>query len=72
MNDFVVNPSSTAFLANRPAPSMTEGLLVLVQLVIAAMTTEPGDENDVTKITGIDRSKDDVIVFSTLLCFLVL
>jgi len=24
-----------------PAPSMTDGLLVLVQLVMAAMTTEP-------------------------------
>ena len=35
------NPFSTAFLARRPAPSITEGLLVLVQLVIADMTTEP-------------------------------
>ena len=28
---------------NLPAPNMTEGLLVLVQLVIAAITTEPWD-----------------------------
>lgn len=35
------SPFSTAFLARRPAPSITEGLLVLVQLVIADMTTEP-------------------------------
>ena len=36
-----VNPFSTAFLASSPAPNMTEGLLVLVQLVIAEITTEP-------------------------------
>lgn len=29
------------FAEGRPAPSMTDGLLVLVQLVMAAMTTEP-------------------------------
>lgn len=34
-------PASTAFLANKPAPNMTLGLLVFVQLVIAAITTEP-------------------------------
>jgi len=34
-------PFATAFRANNPAPIMTEGLLVLVQLVIAAMTTAP-------------------------------
>src|SRR5439155_16129898 len=34
-------PRSTAFFASKPAPSMTEGFDVLVQLVIAAMTTEP-------------------------------
>src|SRR5918999_6085281 len=36
-----LSPLSTAFLARRPAPSITDGLEVLVQLVIAAMTTEP-------------------------------
>ena len=35
------SPRSAAFLANRPAASMTEGLLVFVQLVIAAITTAP-------------------------------
>ena len=35
------SPRSTAFLAKRPAPSITEGLEVLVQLVMAAMTTAP-------------------------------
>jgi hypothetical protein len=36
-----VRPSSCAFFATRPAPIMTEGLLVLVQLVIDAITTSP-------------------------------
>src|SRR5690242_9437544 len=36
-----VSPASTAFLASRPAPSMTEGFDVFVQLVIAAITTAP-------------------------------
>ena len=35
------SPRSTAFLASRAAPSMTLGLLVLVQLVMAAMRTLP-------------------------------
>src|SRR6266545_4831534 len=34
-------PRSTAFLATSAAPTMTDGLDVLVQEVIAAMTTEP-------------------------------
>ncbi len=34
-------PRSTAFLATRPAAIMTEGLEVLVQLVMAAITTWP-------------------------------
>src|SRR3970040_1947930 len=34
------SPSFTAFRATRPAPIMTEGLDVLVQLVMAAITTE--------------------------------
>ena len=36
-----LRPRSTAFLASRPAASMTLGLEVLVQQVIAAMTTSP-------------------------------
>src|SRR5215210_2927982 len=35
------SPFSTAFLAKRPAPIITEGLEVLVQLVMAAITAEP-------------------------------
>ncbi len=34
-----VRPLRTAFRARIPAPSMTEGLEVFVQLVIAAITT---------------------------------
>src|SRR5262249_3433133 len=34
-------PSARAFLATRPAATSTEGFEVLVQLVIAAMTTSP-------------------------------
>ncbi len=34
-------PRSTAFLATRPAATITDGLEVFVQLVMAAMTTEP-------------------------------
>src|SRR3954470_6690983 len=36
-----VRPRSTAFLASSPAPIITLGLDVLVQLVIAATTTAP-------------------------------
>ena len=37
----VCSPASTALLASRPAATITDGLDVLVQLVIEAMTTEP-------------------------------
>src|ERR1700742_5096793 len=37
----LVSPASTAFLASRAAPTMTDGLDVLVQEVMAAITTEP-------------------------------
>src|SRR5664279_410449 len=36
-----VRPRATAFRASRPAATMTVGLDVLVQLVMAAMATEP-------------------------------
>ena len=38
---FVSRPASTAFFASRPAASITAGFDVFVQLVIAAITTEP-------------------------------
>ena len=36
-----VRPRATALRASSPAPTMTVGLEVLVQLVMAAMATEP-------------------------------
>src|SRR4029450_11321700 len=36
------SPFSTAFLARRPAPIITEGLEVLVQLVMAGIKGGPG------------------------------
>src|SRR3954463_13138931 len=38
---FRVSPRSNAFFATRPAPIITLGFDVFVQLVIAAMTTDP-------------------------------
>ena len=35
------SPRSTAFRASRPAPTITDGFDVFVQLVIAAITTSP-------------------------------
>ncbi len=35
------SPAATAFLASSPAASITLGLLVLVQLVMAAISTSP-------------------------------
>ena len=49
-----VSPCSTAFLASRPAASMTDGLLVFVQLVMAAITTAPWP------IVGRDAVVDDL------------
>ena len=45
---FTASPRSTAFFASRPAPSISDGFEVFVQLVIAAMTTAPLD-----KIEGV-------------------
>ena len=38
---FTRSPRAAAFCATRPAPSITDGFEVLVQLVMAAITTEP-------------------------------
>jgi hypothetical protein len=40
-NGFTVRPFSTAFFARSPAASITDGLLVFVQLVMAAIKTLP-------------------------------
>ena len=39
--DFDFRPRSTAFFASKPAASMTLGFDVFVQLVMAAISTEP-------------------------------
>ena len=57
------SPRSTAFLASSPAPSITEGLEVLVQLVMAAMTTEP------VAIRGQDHVKRDQQLITSAACF---
>ena len=41
-------PRSTAFFASSPAATMTDGFEVFVQLVIAAMTTEPCSRSNVS------------------------
>ena len=52
------SPRSTAFFASRPAASMTWGLEVLVQLVMAATTTAPSSTSTPvpsTRVAGADR-----------------
>ena len=54
-----VRPRSIALRASRPAPTMTLGLEVLVQLVIAAMTTRPWSSSNVvpsSRVTSIASS----------------
>src|SRR5712691_292981 len=46
------NPFATALRANRPAPTITFGLDVLVQDVIAAMTTSPWPRSCLRPATG--------------------
>ena len=54
---FELRPRSTAFFASRPAPSISDGFDVLVQLVMAAMTTEPSARSKLSPL------------FFTLTCF---
>ena len=48
------SPRATALRASTPAPTITEGLEVLVQLVIAAITTSPWSSSKVSpsRVTG--------------------
>src|SRR3546814_11908446 len=53
----VLSPASTAFLASSPAPSITDGFDVFVQLVMAAMATSPWSRSWVwpsASVTGTD------------------
>src|SRR5260370_24620275 len=55
-----LRPRSTAFLASRPAASMTEGFDVLVQLVMAAMATWPWSRSHLAppaRATGTRRTR---------------
>ncbi len=52
------SPRSTAFLASSPAPTITDGFDVLVQLVMAAMTTAPWSSS--TSSPSIDTATPDV------------
>ena len=54
---FAVSPRSTAFFASKPAPSISDGFEVFVQLVIAAITTEPSASSNLSPL------------FCTLTCF---
>jgi hypothetical protein len=49
-----VRPRALAFWASRPAASMTLGLLVLVQLVMAAMSTEPWRDGVLDPALAVD------------------
>src|SRR3546814_4420849 len=53
----VLSPASTALLASSPAPSITDGFDVFVQLVMAAMATSPWSRSWVwpsASVTGTD------------------
>src|SRR5581483_7951833 len=52
----VVRPRSTAFLANRPAASITEGFDVLVQLVMAAITTCPSSTSNAVPSASVTET----------------
>ena len=55
-------PLSTAFLASSAAPTMTEGLDVFVQEVIAAMTTEPWSTSVSVPSSSVTRTGFDARV----------
>src|SRR5580700_2662477 len=52
-------PNSTAFLATRAAPIITEGLEVLVHEVIAAITTEPWSTDVVVPSSSVTAARAD-------------
>ena len=51
-------PRSIAFLASSPAPTITEGLEVLVQLVIAAITTAPWKSSNSVPFSSLTGAPD--------------
>src|ERR1017187_440386 len=59
-----LSPRSTAFLASSAAPTMTEGLDVLVQEVIAAITTLPWSTEVWVPSSSVTRAGRDALVRS--------
>src|SRR5487761_77065 len=55
------SPASTAFLASSAAPTMTDGLEVVVQEVIAAFTTEPWSTLVCVPSSRVTRTGDDAL-----------
>src|SRR4051812_15782379 len=55
----VIRPFSTALRARRAAPSITDGLEVLVQLVMAAMTTWPWSMSNVLPSANVTGTRLD-------------
>ena len=51
-----LRPRSTAFLARRAAPIITDGFEVLVQLVMAAITTEPSRSSQASSVQRPGRA----------------
>ena len=48
-----------AFFASKPAPNITEGLLVFVQLVMEEITTDP-DKNEIKVVIFILNSHAEI------------
>lgn len=48
-----------AFFASKPAPNITEGLLVFVQLVMEEITTDP-DKNEIEVVIFILNSHAEI------------
>ena len=58
------SPASTAFFASRPAPIITLGLEVLVQEVIAAITTRPWSSSTSVPSSSVTSIESSVSGFS--------
>ena len=65
-----MSPASTAFLASNPAPSITVGLEVFVQEVIAEITTEPWRRMYSLPSYVIGIAESDRLIFPQMYCIL--
>ena len=66
---FTVRPFSTAFLATRPAATITEGFEVFVQEVIAAITTEAWLSERPVAPTGAEAARSAAALPKPFLSF---